>query len=139
MLITLMKSKIHRATVTQADLNYVGSLTIDLDLMEAAGIIPNEMVYLSNLNNAVRIVTYALEGPRGSGIIGINGPPARQFHVGDTVIVLAYGSMTREDAAEFTPNVVFVDGQNRITGVVADPAEPIPGSDTVRGDQVHVG
>lgn len=139
MLITMMKSKIHRATVTQADLNYVGSLTMDLDLMEAAGIIPNEMVYLSNLNNAVRIVTYALEGPRGSGIIGINGPPARQFHVGDTVIVLAYGSMTREEAAEFTPNVVFVDGQNRITGVVADPAEPVPGSDTVRGDQVHVG
>lgn len=138
MILTLMKSKIHRATVTQADLNYVGSLTIDTDLMDAARIKPNEMVYLSNLNNAVRIVTYAMEGPRGSGIIGINGPPARQFHVGDTVIVLAYAGMSESEAASFTPRVVFVDGQNKITSLSGDAAEPIPGSDTLRGDEVHV-
>jgi aspartate 1-decarboxylase len=138
MLLTLMKSKIHRATVTQADLNYVGSLTIDADLMEAAGIMANEMVYLSNLNNAERIVTYAMAGPRGSGVIGINGPPARQFHIGDTVIVLTYAGLTESEAASFTPRVVFVDGQNRITGRSGDPAEPVPDSDLVRGDQVHV-
>lgn len=137
MILTLMKSKIHRATVTQADLNYVGSLTIDADLMDAAKIQPNEMVYLSNLNNAVRIVTYALEGPRGSGIIGINGPPARQFHVGDTVIVLAYAGMSESEAASFEPRVVFVDGQNKITGLSGDAGEPIPGSDTLRGDEIH--
>lgn len=133
-----MKSKIHRATVTQADLNYVGSLTIDADLMEAAGIRPNEMVYLSNLSNAVRIVTYAMTGPRGSGIIGINGPPARQFHVGDTVIVLAYAGMTESEALAFAPRIVFVDEQNRITGLSQDAAEPVPGSDLARGDEVHV-
>jgi aspartate 1-decarboxylase len=138
MILTIMKSKIHRATVTQADLNYVGSLTIDTDLMDAARIKPNEMVYLSNLNNAVRIVTYAMEGPRGSGIIGINGPPARQFHVGDTVIVLAYAGMSESEAASFAPRVVFVDGQNKITSLSGDPAEPIPGSDTLRGDELHV-
>jgi aspartate 1-decarboxylase len=124
--LTLMKSKIHRATVTQADLNYVGSLTIDADLMDAAGILPNEMVYLSNLSNAIRIVTYALEGPRGSGVIGVNGPPARQFHVGDIVIVLAYAGVTSAEAAAFEPRVVFVDGKNRVTGISGDPAEPLP-------------
>lgn len=138
MILTLMKSKIHRATVTQADLNYVGSLTIDADLMDAAKIQPNEMVYLSNLSNAVRIVTYAMEGPRGSGIIGINGPPARQFHVGDTVIVLAYAGMSESEAASFVPHVVFVDAQNKITGLSGDTAEPVPGSDTLRGDEIHV-
>lgn len=137
MLLTLMKSKIHRATVTQADLNYVGSLTIDADLMDAAGIIPNEMVYLSNLSNAIRIVTYALEGPRGSGIIGVNGPPARQFHVGDIVIVLAYAGVTAEEADTFEPRVVFVDAENKVTGISEDPAEPLPGSGTLRGDEVH--
>ena len=138
MLLTIMKSKIHRATVTQADLNYVGSLTIDEDLMEAAGILPNEMVYLSNLSNAIRIVTYAMAGPRGSGIIGVNGPPARQFHVGDTVIVLAYASVTMEEAAKFKPRVTFVNERNELTGIAADPAEPTPASGTVRGDEVHV-
>jgi aspartate 1-decarboxylase len=137
MIFTLMKSKIHRATITQADLNYVGSLTIDTDLMEAARIMPNEMVYLSNLSNAVRIVTYAMAGPRGSGVIGINGPPARQFHVGDTVIILTYAGLTESEAASFTPHVVFVDGQNRITGRSDDPAEPVPDSGLFRGDQVH--
>lgn len=137
MILTLMKSKIHRATVTQADLNYVGSLTIDADLMEAAGIRANEMVYLSNLSNAVRIVTYAMAGPPGSGIIGVNGPPARQFHVGDTVIVLAYAGVAESEAASLTPRVVFVDGQNKITGRSGDPAAPVPGSDTVRGDKIH--
>lgn len=137
MLLTLMKSKIHRATVTQADLNYVGSLTIDADLMDAAGIIPGEMMYLSNLSNAIRIVTYALEGPRGSGIIGVNGPPARQFHVGDIVIILAYAAVTPEEAASFKPRVVFVDGENNITSIAGDPAEPTPGSSEVRGDEIH--
>jgi aspartate 1-decarboxylase len=138
MLLNIMKSKIHRATVTQADLNYVGSLTIDESLMEAAGIIPNEMVYLSNLSNAVRIVTYAMAGPRNSGIIGVNGPPARQFHVGDTVIILAYAGIPDSEAAEFKPRVVFVDGNNRFAGYAPDPAQPAPHTDTVRGDQVHV-
>lgn len=138
MILTLMKSKIHRATVTQADLNYVGSLTIDGDLMDAAGIQPHEMVYLSNLSNAVRIVTYAMEGPRGSGIIGVNGPPARQFHVGDIVIVLAYAGVPDSEADSFEPRVVFVDGQNKVTNLSDDAAEAIPGTDTVRGDEVHV-
>lgn len=138
MILTLMKSKIHRATVTQADLNYVGSLTIDGDLMDAAGIQPHEMVYLSNLSNAVRIVTYAMEGPRGSGIIGVNGPPARQFHVGDIVIVLAYAGVPDSEADSFEPRVVFVDGQNKVTNLSGDAAEAIPGTDTIRGDEVHV-
>jgi aspartate 1-decarboxylase len=138
MILTLMKSKIHRATVTQADLHYVGSLTIDRDLMDAAGIRPNEMVYLSNLSNAIRIVTYALEGPRGSGIIGVNGPPARQFQVGDIVIVLAYAGVPDSEADSFESHVVFVDGQNKITNLSADAAEAIPGTDTLRGDEVHV-
>ena len=138
MILTLMKSKIHRATVTQADLNYVGSLTIDADLMDAAGIQPHEMVYLSNLSNAVRIVTYAMEGPRGSGIIGVNGPPARQFHVGDIVIVLAYAGVPDSESESFEPRVVFVDGENKITNLSDDAAEAIPGTDTIRGDEVHV-
>jgi aspartate 1-decarboxylase len=138
MILTLMKSKIHRATVTQADLNYVGSLTIDADLMDAAGIQPHEMVYLSNLSNAIRIVTYAMEGPRGSGIIGVNGPPARQFHVGDIVIVLAYAGVPDSETESFEPRVVFVDGQNKITNLSEDAAEAIPGTDTIRGDEVHV-
>ncbi|MGW0209773.1 aspartate 1-decarboxylase [Streptomyces sp. NPDC003233] len=131
-----LKAKIHRATVTQSHLNYVGSITIDADLMEAAGIRRHEKVDLVNVTNGARLSTYVIEGPRGSGVIGVNGPSARQAQVGDLVLIVSYASVTPEEAEEFEPKVVFVDGKNRITGFGGDPAEVPPGSGLVRGDQV---
>jgi aspartate 1-decarboxylase len=130
-----MKSKIHRATVTQSHLNYIGSLTISADLMEAAEILPNEKVQLVNLNNGARLSTYVIEGPRGAGVIGVNGPSARLAQLGDMVIILTYAAVTSEEARTHKPTVVHVDGKNRITGLGNDAAEALPGSDTVRGDQ----
>lgn len=94
---TVLKSKIHRATVTFADLNYIGSLTIDGDLMDAAGLIEGERVHLVNVTNGARLVTYALEGPRGSGVIGANGGSARLMHVGDVVIVIGYAMVDTDE------------------------------------------
>jgi len=114
MRLTAFKSKIHRAIVTEADLNYEGSVTIDSDLMDAADILPHEQVQILNVNNGERFDTYALRGPRGSGVICLNGPAARLAHVGDTVIILTYAVMEREELLRHVPTVVFVDDKNRI-------------------------
>lgn len=114
MILTMMKSKIHRATVTQCDLEYEGSITIDADLVEAAGLLPNEQVDVLNINNGERLTTYVLLGKRGSGEIGLNGAAARRAQAGDLVIICAYGQMAQEEAARFNPKVVFVDAQNKI-------------------------
>lgn len=133
----VLKSKIHRATVTQSDMHYVGSLTLDPDLMEAANIVAHEKVDVAVITNGARWTTYVLPGPRGSGIIGINGATSRLAAEGDLVIVMAYTTVTDEELKEHDPSVVFVDAENKITKIGTDPAENIPGTDTVRGDQVH--
>ena len=132
---TMLKSKIHRATVTQADLHYVGSVTVDQDLMEAADLLPGEQVAIVDVTNGARLETYVITGPRGSGIIGINGAAARLVHPGDLVILIAYGQMQDAEARTHSPRVVFVDADNRITGTGHDPAEALPG--LLRGDQLH--
>lgn len=114
MQITLMKSKIHRVRVTQAELNYVGSITIDEDLLDAAGILENEQVHVVNNNNGERLVTYAIKGERGSGVICLNGAAARKAAVGDIVIIIAYGSMSQAEAQHFRPLVIFPDSSNRL-------------------------
>lgn len=114
MYLTLFKSKIHRATVTQAELNYIGSITIDEDLMEAAGIVPNEKVQVVNINNGERLETYTIKGERGSGTICLNGPAARKVEPGDMVIIIAYGQFTPEEAPNHKPRMVFVDENNKI-------------------------
>lgn len=109
MMIEIMKSKIHRVTVTEANLNYVGSITLDEALMEAANIIPNEKVQVLNLNNGERLETYAIKGERDSGIVCLNGPAAHKFNVGDVAIVISYALMDFEDAKSFQPTVIFPD------------------------------
>nr|WP_119612658.1 aspartate 1-decarboxylase [Streptomyces acidiscabies] len=131
---TMMKSKIHRATVTQADLHYVGSLTIDADLMDSADLLPGERVDIVDIDNGARLSTYVIEGPRNSGVIGINGAAARLISPGDLVIVIAYAMVTDEDAAKLEPGVVFVDGENRVAGLGSDPAGVPAGSELRRGD-----
>lgn len=116
----MLHSKIHRATVTQADLHYVGSLTIDLDLMEAADLLPGQQVDVVDVDNGNRLTTYAIEGERGSGILCINGAAARLISPGDTVIIIAYASMSDEDARAHDPHVVFVDKDNKIVEVGDD-------------------
>ena len=117
---TVFKSKIHRATVTQADLHYVGSLTIDRDLMDAAGLLPGEQVDVVDVDNGNRLTTYAIEGERGTGIVCINGAAARLISPGDTVIIIAYAAMDDHEARTFEPQVVFVDKDNRIVEVGHD-------------------
>jgi aspartate 1-decarboxylase len=136
MLREMLKSKIHRATVTQSDLHYVGSLTIDADLMDAAGLLPNERVDLVNINNGARLSTYVIEGPRGSAVIGVNGAAARLAHVGDLVIIISYATVSDDEAATWLPQIVFVDERNQIITLGHDPAAEIPGTDTRRGDRV---
>ncbi len=114
MFITLMKSKIHRATVTEANLNYVGSITIDEDLMDAAEIIKNEKVQIVNNNNGNRFETYVIPGERGSGMICLNGAAARLVHPGDVIIIISYCMLDRKEAKEFEPTIVFVDEKNKV-------------------------
>jgi aspartate 1-decarboxylase len=114
MLLHIHKSKIHRATITQANLNYVGSITIDEDLMEAANIIEGEKVQVVNNNNGERLETYVIPGERGSGTICLNGAAARKAAVGDIVIIIAYALMTPEEAKAFKPSVVFPNEQNKL-------------------------
>lgn len=114
MLIQRFKSKIHRATITEANLNYVGSITIDEDLMDAANLIDGERVQVVNNNNGERLETYVIAGERGSGTICLNGAAARRAAVGDTVIIIAYAWMSLEEAREFKPAVVFPDEHNKI-------------------------
>lgn len=109
MLIQVVKSKIHRVTVTEARLDYIGSITIDSLLMKAAGIIPGERVYIVNNNNGERLDTYAIEGEPGSGVICLNGAAARKVQPGDIVIIMAYAMMTPEEAEGFKPKVIFPD------------------------------
>lgn len=114
MLINVFKSKIHRVKVTQAELNYVGSITIDEDLLDAAGIRENEKVQIVNNNNGERLETYAIKGKRGTGIICLNGAAARKAQVGDIVIIISYAWMTQEEAADHKPTVVFPDENNKV-------------------------
>jgi aspartate 1-decarboxylase len=109
MLITLLRSKLHRLTVTQADLNYIGSITLDPDLMDAAGLYEGEKVQIVNINNGERFETYTILGERGSGQVGLNGPAARRVQVGDIIIVIAYAHMTPEEAQNHKPVLVFPD------------------------------
>ncbi|MGW5414302.1 aspartate 1-decarboxylase [Actinomadura geliboluensis] len=124
----LMNGKIHRATVTQADLHYVGSLTIDADLMAAADIVEGEQVHLVDITNGSRLVTYAITGEAGSGIIGVNGAAARQVQPGDMVIIITYASVEESARDRHEPRVVHVDAANRIVALGSDPAEPVPGA-----------
>ena len=110
----MLKSKIHRVTVTQADLNYEGSLTIDQDLMDAAGIIKFERIYIYNINNGERFETYAIRGKAGSGVIGLNGAAARKGHVGDLVIIVSYAQYDESELADFEPTILLCDEQNKI-------------------------
>jgi aspartate 1-decarboxylase len=130
----MMKSKIHRATVTQADLHYVGSVTIDAALMEAADLLEGEKVAIVDVTNGARLETYVISGERGSGTIGINGAAARLVHEGDLVIIISYGMFDDAEARTLKPAVVHVDEQNRVVKLGADAAEPVPGSDQKRGD-----
>ena len=133
---TMFKSKIHRATVTQADLHYVGSVTIDEDLMEAADLLPGEQVAIVDITNGARLETYVISGQRGSGVIGINGAAAHLVHPGDLVILISYAQMDDATARSYVPKVVHVDADNRILSLGADPAEAVPGmaGEVVRGD-----
>jgi len=130
----MMKSKVHRATVTQADLDYVGSVTLDAALMEAADLLDGEQVAIVDVTNGARIETYVIPGPRGSGVIGINGAAAHLVHPGDLVIIMSYAMVDDAEARALKPRVVHVDGRNRIVKIGNDAAEPVPGSGHVRGD-----
>lgn len=133
---TMFKSKIHRCTVTQADLHYVGSVTIDQDLMDAADLLPGEQVQIVDITNGARLETYVIEGPRGTGVIGINGAAAHLVQPADLVIIISYASMSDDEARTFQPRVVHVDASNKIIDLGSDLAEPVPGTTDVRGDLV---
>lgn len=117
MILNLLKSKIHCATVTEANLQYMGSITIDETLMEAAHILPNERVQVVDNNNGARLETYVIPGPRNSGVICLNGAAARCVQPGDVVIIMAYAFMTEDEARSYVPTVVMVDGQNAVREV----------------------
>ena len=115
MFIEVLKSKIHRVKITQAELHYVGSITIDEDLMDAANLIENEKVQIVNINNGERLETYVIKGERGSGMICMNGPAARKVQVGDIVIIISYAHMDFEEAKAFKPSLIFPDQHNKLT------------------------
>ncbi|ONM47379.1 aspartate 1-decarboxylase [Nocardia donostiensis] len=128
MLRTMMKSKIHRATVTHADLHYVGSVTVDQDLLDAADLLEGEQVCIVDIDNGARLETYVIAGERGSGVIGINGAAAHLVHPGDLVILIAYGMMDEQELRDYDPRVVFVDERNRQVELGSDPAHAPEGS-----------
>ncbi|GAA1019532.1 MULTISPECIES: aspartate 1-decarboxylase [Amycolatopsis] len=130
---TMLKSKIHRATVTQADLHYVGSVTVDEDLMEAADLLEGEQVSIVDVTNGARLETYVITGERGSGVLGINGAAAHLVHPGDLVILIAYGQMDDAEARAYRPRVIFVDDYNRIVERGDDPAHAPDGSGLLSG------
>ena len=133
----MMKSKIHRATVTQADLHYVGSVAIDADLLDAADLLEGEQVAIVDITNGARLETYVIPAPRGSGIIGINGAAAHLVHPGDLVIIMSYAMLDDAEARRLKPRVVHVDEQNRVVKIGNDAAEPVPGaSGQQQGDLV---
>ena len=129
----MMKSKIHRATVTQADLDYVGSVTIDQDLLDAADLLEGEQVAIVDITNGARLETYAIAGARGSGVIGINGAAARLVNPGDLVIIISYALVDDAEARVLQPAIVHVDSRNRIVKLGNDRAEPVPGSSKASG------
>jgi aspartate 1-decarboxylase len=135
----MMKSKIHRATVTQADLDYVGSVTLDAALMEAADLLEGEQVAIVDITNGARIETYVIPGPAGTGVIGINGAAAHLVHPGDLVIIMSYAVMSDAEAKAMKPHVVHVDDRNRVVKIGNDPAEPVPGSGQRRGSLIAAG
>lgn len=124
----MMKAKIHRATVTQADLHYVGSVTIDADLLDAADLMEGEQVAIVDITNGARLETYVIPAPRGSGIIGINGAAAHLVHPGDLVIIMNYALYEESEVANRNPRVVHVDENNHVVKIGNDPAEPVPGA-----------
>ncbi len=117
MTITMLKAKIHRATVTQAELNYVGSITVDIELLEQAGILEYEQVQIVDINNGARFETYTIAGERGSGVMCLNGAAARMVQPGDKIILMTYAQVTPEEAKELTPKVLFVDERNQVTKI----------------------
>ena len=117
MTITMLKAKIHRATVTQAELDYVGSITVDMDLLEQAGILEYEKVQIVDVNNGSRFETYTISGERGSGVMCLNGAAARMVQTGDKIILMAYAQVMPEEASELRPTVLFVDEKNKVTKV----------------------
>lgn len=119
---TMLKSKIHRARVTEADLNYVGSLTVDGALLDAADLLPGEQVHVVDVDSGARLVTYVIEGERGSGVICVNGAAARLVQPGDLVIIIGYAVVSDDEARGLKPAVVFLDAQNQIANVGHDPA-----------------
>lgn len=123
MLRPMLVGKIHRATVTAADLHYVGSITLDVDLMEAADLLPGQQVDVVDVTNGARLSTYVIAGDRGSGIVSINGAAAHLVHPGDIVIVIGYGLLTDSEARTRRPSVVFVDAGNRIVSTGGDPGD----------------
>lgn len=116
MFIEVVKSKIHRVKITQAELHYVGSITIDEDIMDAANIIENEKVQIVNINNGERLETYVIKGNRGSGHVCLNGPAARKAQVGDIIIIISYASMNLDEAKSHKPTIIFPDKNNKIIG-----------------------
>ncbi|MBT8228081.1 MAG: aspartate 1-decarboxylase [Dactylosporangium sp.] len=137
---TMLKSKIHRATVTRADLDYVGSVTVDEDLMDAADLLAGEQVAIVDVTNGARLETYVIAGPRGSGTVGINGAAAHLVHPGDLVILISYAQMDDATSRTFRPAVVHVDSSNSIITLSGDPAGIVPGivGRPVRGDTVSI-
>jgi aspartate 1-decarboxylase len=137
----MLKSKIHRATVTQADLHYVGSVTIDEELMDAADLLPGEQVAIVDVTNGARLETYVIPGPRNSGVIGINGAAAHLMHPGDLVILISYGQLDDALARTYLPKIVHVDAANRVIELGSDPAAAVPGmvGEPTRGDAVPIG
>ncbi len=133
MLRTMMKSKIHRGTVTQADLHYVGSVTVDQDLMVAADLLEGEQVAVVDITNGVRLETYVIPGERGSGVLGINGAAAHLVHPGDLVILISYAQLDEEEVAAYHPRIVFVDQHNRVAELGSDPGHAPPGSGLLSG------
>lgn len=114
MYITLFKSKLHRATITEANINYVGSITIDVELLEKSDILPGERVQVVNVNNGERFETYTIEGVRGSGVICVNGAAARLVQIGDKVIIISYAMLDKKEASQFKPKVLILDDENKI-------------------------
>ncbi|MEV8516484.1 aspartate 1-decarboxylase [Dactylosporangium sp. NPDC051484] len=133
---TLIGGKIHRATVTQADLHYVGSITIDGTLMDAANLVEGEQVHVVDIDTGARLVTYVIEGPRDTGVIGINGAAARLVSPGDLVIIMSFNVVDEAEVAGHRPHVVHVDRDNRIVELGTDPAAPVPGEPDQRSGRV---
>ena len=129
MMRVMMKGKIHRATVTQADLHYVGSIGIDRDLMDAADLLEGEKVAVVDVTNGARLETYVIPAPRGSGIITVNGAAARLVSAGDLVIIISYGLYDDAEARALKPSVVHVDAQNRVVKLGSDSSAPVPGAE----------